>query len=74
MSKIPVDGIYASKSHGVTFHDGRNVYIQNGIVRLVMDECGHLFNYNFFFDVNVLGERLADLPPNYDIRVKGKQP
>lgn len=66
--RIPPDGIYKSKSHGVNFHPDRNVYIQNGRVRLISDENKFVFAYSFFFDANTLGERISDLPDNFDIR------
>lgn len=72
MSKIPADGIYASKAHGTEFFAERNVYIQNGTVRLVMDDCKYLFSYYNFFAVNVLGERLADLPKDFEIQGKAE--
>ena len=65
---MPINGIYASKSHGVNFHRDRDVYIQDGKVRLVKDENKFVFDYQFFFDVNTLGERLDDLPKDFNIR------
>lgn len=71
MDTYPVDGIYETRSHTAKFFPDRNVYIQGGAVRLVEDKHNYLFNYSFFFAVNTLGDRLGDLPADFDIRIKG---
>lgn len=67
MSTIPEDGVYASKSHGTKFNPDRDVYIQNGTVRLVYDDCKYTWGFHNFFNVNTLGKRLRDLPNDFDI-------
>lgn len=61
----------------------RRVYVQGNTVRLVdyrihgMTDEEHtnhrrlgydLFDFNFFFEANVLGPRVGDLPENFNIR------
>lgn len=63
--------------------EDRRVYIQGSTVRLVSykpncmseeeysrhQKLGYdLFNYDWFFQVNILGPRVGDLPENFDIR------
>lgn len=67
MATLPEDGVYHSRSHGTNWHPDRDVYIQGGTVRLVMDDCKYTFGYDYFFKVNTLGPRLRDLPENFDI-------
>lgn len=65
--------------------ENRRVYIQGSTVRLVnyrsygvTDEehayhqaMGYgTFDYNWFFEANVLGPRVSDLPEGFDIRSK----
>ena len=61
------NGIYQSRAHGTKFHPYRNVYIQDGFVSLVDDDCHYVFHYNFFFDVNKIGARISDLPKGLSI-------
>lgn len=71
MIKHPGDGIYQSRcTHGPkTFFDHRNIYIQGNTVRLINSApIGmNMYNFSFWFEVNQLGERLGDLPTNFDI-------
>lgn len=72
MVKNPGDGIYKSRClHGpATFFPHRNIYIQGSTVRLVSDTrvSTHLFSFSDWFQVNILGERIGDLPENFNIR------
>lgn len=73
MIKNPGDGIYQSRcTHGPkTFFEHRHIYIQGNTVRLVNSEPKgmNMYNFNFWFEVNQLGERLGNLPENFNIRV-----
>lgn len=69
----PGDGIYQSRStYGPKeFFEDRNVYIQGNCVRLVKSSPAsiNLFSFSFWFEVNQLGDRIGDLPDNFDIRL-----
>jgi hypothetical protein len=68
------NGIYQSRSHGHKFLPARDIYIQDGSVQLVHDEEKHLFGYDFFFRVNTLGQKIADIPEGFNIRaIKPKE-
>lgn len=74
----PKDGIYEFRSRpGFTAWPlSRQVYIQNGYVRLVPHRCTPkvsvarviVFMFQNFFNVNTLGPRVSDLPANFNIR------
>lgn len=66
-----------------TWQEDRRVYIQGTTVRLVSYRANSMseeeyerhqrlgydiFDYDWFFRVNILGPRVSDLPENFDIR------
>lgn len=63
------NGIYQSRSSWgpKAFNVLRNVYVQNGFVRLVKDDAEWVFRYNDFFKVNDLGDRVADIPEGLNV-------
>lgn len=65
--QVVENGVYQSRSHGTKFFPDRDVYIQNGIVRLVNDFDKTLFGYDFFFKVNTLGPKIDNLPTDFAI-------
>lgn len=71
MIRHPGNGIYQSRStYGPeTFFEHRNIYIQGDCVRLVntVAKPEHQYDFNFWFEVNQLGDRIGDLPDNFDI-------
>ncbi len=78
MDNVPIDGIYKTRANwfeNTTWPSDRNVYIQGGLVRLVdykpyseTEFIHQVYQYVYFFEVNELGEKVGDLPDNFDIR------
>lgn len=72
MPKHKENGIYATCSmHGPKyFHPDRHVYIEDDVVRLVgsVGTSIDLFNYDWWFKVNILGERIGDLPEDFKMK------
>lgn len=62
------NGVYQSRAWHGKFHAHRDVYIQNGSVMLANDPDRMRFAYDFFFQVNVLGPKLRDIPEGMNIR------
>lgn len=74
MPTNPGDGIYRSRANWykqTSWPNDRNVYIQGTVVRLVDDPL-YTYDFDHFFEANDLGERIADLPEGFDIKVTGR--
>lgn len=78
MATNPGNGIYQTKSNWyrqANFSSNRDVYIQGNAVRLVnyvgygdTERSYDVFGFDHFFEANVLGPRISDLPEGFDIR------
>lgn len=66
-----INGVYESRPvySRNAFSEDRRVYIENGFVCLINDsDKEHVFRYDFFFKVNILGERIGDIPDGFKVK------